>query len=164
MSTPGVGPDVREIEAFLFHEAALLDESRYAEWQGLFDSDADYWIPAAVGQIDPFDCVSHVHEGELLRAIRIERLRSLEAPSLQPAPRSSHLVSNVRLIERRTEDGLCIAHARFIVVQYHRETQTVFAGEYLHHLRYCDGQFRIARKRVNLINCDGPLGDIVVYL
>ena len=34
-----------EIEAFLYHEAELLDERRYEEWLALFTDDVHYWMP-----------------------------------------------------------------------------------------------------------------------
>ncbi len=34
-----------EIEAFLYHEAELLDERRYEEWLDLFTEDAHYFMP-----------------------------------------------------------------------------------------------------------------------
>jgi benzoate/toluate 1,2-dioxygenase subunit beta len=158
-------PALAEAEAFLFHEAALLDDGRLDEWQRLFDEDGEYWLPATAGQESPLDQVSHVYEDRLLREIRIARFQDPTAASVQPPPRSSHLVSNVRLIGERDPGSSCwIVKSRFVVAQFHRDRQTLFAGEYVHHLRYTDNRLWIRQKRVNLVNCEGVMGDIVVYL
>lgn len=155
-------PTVQEVEAFLFHEAALLDAGKYSEWLQLFDADGDYWVPATAAQVSPLDEVSHIYEDRMLREIRVERFSSPYAPSLKPRPRSSHLVANVRLGEYRAD--YWTVYSRFVVAQFHRDTQTLLTGGYVHELRYSAGQFRIKRKRVDLVNCEGALGDIVIYL
>ena len=35
----------QELEEFLYHEAELLDERRYAEWLALLADDVRYWMP-----------------------------------------------------------------------------------------------------------------------
>lgn len=35
----------RQIEAFLYREARLADESRYEAWEALVDDDMYYWVP-----------------------------------------------------------------------------------------------------------------------
>ena len=40
-------------EAFLLHEARLLDEARWDEWLALFTDDATYWVPSQPGQAEP---------------------------------------------------------------------------------------------------------------
>ena len=37
--------DRLQVEAFLYKEARLADESRYSEWEALVDDDMHYWIP-----------------------------------------------------------------------------------------------------------------------
>ena len=36
--------DLREVEQFLFHEAALLDNRKFDEWLELYPDDALYWV------------------------------------------------------------------------------------------------------------------------
>ena len=157
-------PDRHELEDFLFHEARLLDEQRWDEWNALFTSEGRYWVPAAPGQPDAVNHVSLIHEDALLRAVRIKRFRHPNAFSLQPRPRSVHLVSNVTLEEFDEGTGECVVRSSFIVLQYRREKQDVFGGRYTHRLSRQDGQFRIALKRVDLVNCDAPMENILIYL
>jgi 3-phenylpropionate/cinnamic acid dioxygenase small subunit len=39
--------EYRTIVAFIYTEARLAAESRYAEWEALWDDDAVYWVPAS---------------------------------------------------------------------------------------------------------------------
>lgn len=157
-------PQMCDIQDFLFHEAALLDKGQFRDWNRLFDSDGEYWVPAAHDQVDPLDQVSHIYENALLREIRVERCHDPNAFSLQPMPRSSHLVSNVRLGQYHADGDYWEVSSRFLVMQVHRDKQTLFAGEYRHQLRWAGGAFRIKRKRVDLVDNEAILGDIVVYL
>src|SRR6476646_483537 len=48
---PAVGVELQvEIEQFLYFEAELLDEHRYAEWYGLFADDVRYRGPTQANQ------------------------------------------------------------------------------------------------------------------
>jgi 3-phenylpropionate/cinnamic acid dioxygenase small subunit len=38
--------DVRAVTEFLYLEARLADEARYAEWLALWTDDGVYWVPA----------------------------------------------------------------------------------------------------------------------
>lgn len=159
-------PARETIERFLFHEARLLDEQRWDEWNALYLEDAAYWAPAAPDQPEPHNHVSLIYETGLLRAVRIKRYRHPNAFSLQPKPRSAHLVSNVMLDDFDEATGRCVVTSRFIMLQYRREKQDLFAGAYTHELvGAADAAgFKIASKRVDLLNCDAPLENILIYL
>ena len=163
-SAAGVRPDIRAVEEFLYREARLLDEQRWEEWNALFAEDGVYWMPAAPGQDNPLDHVSLIHENALLRAVRIKRFRHPNAFSLQPRPRSSHLVSNVMLDAVDSTSGDCTVSSRFVVTQYRREKQDVYTGACTHRLKSTRDGYRIAMKRVDLLNCDAPLENILIYL
>ena len=160
----GQNSDARELERFLIYEARLIDEQRWEEWNALFLEDGEYWIPAAPDQPDPKNHVSLMYETGLLRAVRIKRYRDPHAFSLQPRPRSVHIVSNVMLHSFDEATGDCVVKATFIMLQYRRDQQDVFGGSYTHHLKVVDGQYRIARKRVDLVNCDAAMENILIYL
>jgi benzoate/toluate 1,2-dioxygenase beta subunit len=158
----GAAPDLRLIEQFLFHEARLLDEQRWDEWNALFTEDGVYWAPAMPGQPDATHYVSLIYENALLRAVRIKRFRHPNAFSLQPGPRTVHLVSNV-MLDTADGDGNCVVTSKFMMVQYRREKQDVFAGTCTHHLRCSPEGFRIAMKKAEVVNCDGPMENVLVY-
>ena len=88
-----------EIEAFLFHEAWLLDHGRLAEWLGLFTDDATYWIPLEAGQTDPVTSVSIVYDDRALLEVRVRQFLHPRAHARIPAPRTVHQVGNVQVVE-----------------------------------------------------------------
>ena len=157
-------PDPGTLEQFLFHEARLLDEQRWEEWNDLYLEDAEYWVPATPGQPDPHNHISLIYETGLLRAVRVKRYKHPNAFSLQPRPRSVHLVTNVMLDDFDGTTGECLVTSRFIMLQYRREKQDVFAGAYTHKLLINGNDIKIAAKRVDLLNCDAPLENILIYL
>ena len=158
----GAQPELRELEQFLYQEARLLDEQRWSEWSDLFTSDGEYWVPASHDQADPQNHISLMYETGLLRAVRIKRFKHPNAFSLQPKPRSIHFVSNMMLDEY--DRNSCVVTSRFIMLQYRREELDTFAGVYTHHLERAGDDYKIRKKRVDLINCDAPLGNILLYL
>jgi benzoate/toluate 1,2-dioxygenase beta subunit len=145
------------ISQFLFHEVRLLDERRWNEWEALFLDEGVYWAPATPDQPDPHNHVSLIFEDRLLRKVRIARFASPVAPSLQPFPRTAHLVTNVA-IDRHDERGAeILVNSRFLMVEYRRGVQRVFAGACQHDLLDAQEGLRIRRKKVDLVNCEGPL-------
>ena len=164
MNKPKDSVDIRELERFLFYEARLLDEQHWDEWERLYGDDGEYWVPAMPGQPDPHNHVSLIYETGLLRAVRIKRFRHPNAFSLQPGPRSVHLISNVMSDGVEEGSGAILVHSKFIMLQFRRDTQDVFGGTYTHKLKRTDDGFRILHKRVDLINCDAPLANILLYL
>src|SRR6476469_7417105 len=52
----------RRIEQFLFHEARLIDERRFAEWERLWDDEGIYWVPANGEGTDPDRDVSLIYD------------------------------------------------------------------------------------------------------
>lgn len=145
------------VSQFLFNEARLLDERRWTEWEALFLDDGVYWAPATPGQPDPVNHVSLIYENQLLRKVRIARFQSPAAPSLQPFPRTAHLVSNIMIDDGDAKAGRIIVNSRFLMIEYRRGVQRFYAGAYDHDLVETDGAFRIRQKKVDLVNCEGPL-------
>lgn len=155
-------PTRQDVEDFLIEEAALLDEQEWDRWNDLFTDDGLYWVPATLGQEDPYTHVSIMLEDPLLRKVRIKRFSAPDAYSLQPFPRSVHLISNVRIEDYDEDSGLLKCRAKFIMLEYQRKTQT-YGGTVRHELRWDGDTFKIQQKRVDLINADGVLDCINLY-
>lgn len=151
------------VSQFVFQEARLLDERRWNEWEALFLEDGVYWAPATPDQPDPVDHVSLIYENQLLRKVRIARFASPAAPSLQPFPRTAHLVTNVMIDRYDGRTGELAVNSRFLMIEYRRDAQRFYGGAYAHDLVERDGQFRIRQKKVNLVNCEGPLESSSVW-
>ena len=152
------------VEAFLYHEARLLDDQQFEQWGALFIEDGEYWIPATYGQPDALNHVSHMYEDAALREIHITRFSAPNAFSLQPMPHSTHIVSNVVIDAYDSTANLITCSSRFSMTQFHRDSVTQFFGECVHQLLIQGEEFRIKQKRVNLVNCEGMLGDLVLYI
>lgn len=150
------------VSQFLFHEARLLDEQRWNEWETLFLEDGVYWAPATPAQPDPINHVSLIYDDQLLRKVRIARFSSPAAYSLQPFPRTAHLVTNV-MIDSASAGGDVSVNSRFLMIEYRRDAQRFFGGAYRHDLVERDGCFQIRRKKADLVNCDGPLESSSVW-
>jgi benzoate/toluate 1,2-dioxygenase beta subunit len=147
-----------EVQEFLFHEARLLDERRLHEWLELYAPDAEYWVPYAWQQESPKDHVSLFYETVSLLRMRVDRLAGELAPLDSPQARVNHYLSNLTV-----EDGAqgeLLARAYLLFTEYRREEQRWFAGRCTWRLRQGGGSFRIAAKRVDLLNADQDGGHL----
>ncbi len=153
---------IRPIEQFLFHEARLLDERRWDEWLALFTEDGLYWAPLERGQTDPINRVSLFYENALLRSVRARRLGERNAWSQQPVAQTQHLVGNVQ-IEAKDGDAVTVRSV-FHMIEWHRGEQRLLGGTYTHSLVRGGSGFRIALKRIDLVNCDAIHGALEVFL
>lgn len=151
---------IRRVEEFLFHEARLLDEREFEAWMALFSEDGIYWIPATPGQMDPLGEVSIAYEDRQLIDVRVRRLRHPENYADQPQARTRRVIGNVMLDDGT--NGSTVVRSNFTLVEFQNDEQRLFAGEYIHTLREAGDGFRIVQKRVNLLNCDAPMGGIVI--
>ena len=153
--------DLRACELFLINEARLLDEGQFDEWLALFTPDARYWVPSQPGQTSPFDTVSLMYDDRRLLETRVRRLADPRIYSQEPRSRTSRILTNLTLEPGSSEPGQ-IVRSKFILVEYRREEQRLFAGTYIHRLVDDGETARIAMKRVDLVNCDAPLDGLVV--
>ena len=124
--------DQAAAEAFLFHEADLLERWRLDDWHGLFLSDGRYEIPALD---DPDGDASSsqffvADDAELLAA-RITRLKSRNAHAENPPSRTHRLISNVTVGEGPDDDSARVG-ANFIVHRLRDGQVDVFCGWYRH--------------------------------
>ncbi len=152
--------EIRDLEAFLFEEARMLDERRFEDWLALFADDGVYWIPATPDQIDPVNQASIAYEGRQLLEVRVRRLRHPANYADQPPVRTRRVIGNVT-VERHTDEGVTVC-SNFTLVDFQADVQRLFAGDYVHTLRHDEERLKIACKRVNLLNCDAPMGPIVI--
>lgn len=154
--------DERAVERFLFHEAALLDAGRFEDWLDLFADDGIYWIPGEAGQTDPLGTVSIIYEDKPILAMRVERLGHPRIYSADPLPRTVHMVGNVTV---ETEGETIVATSTLIVASYRDGPTVNHHGRARHVLKMgTDDRLRILEKRVDLIDCDGIHGPIIVPL
>jgi ethylbenzene dioxygenase subunit beta len=152
--------DLPRCEQFLLQEARLLDEAKFDDWLALFTADGWYWVPSEPGQDNPHDTVSLMYDDRRLLETRVRRLASPRIYSQEPRSRTSRIISNVT-VEEKGDTG-CTVRSKFLIVEYRRESQRIFAGTAFHRLVQADGGVRIAWKRVDLVDCDAPHDGLVV--
>src|SRR6516225_12473147 len=121
-----------ECEQFLIHEARLLDEARFDDWLALFTSDAWYWVPSQPDQLDPHETVSLIYDDRRLLETRVRRLASPRMYSQEPRSRTSRIVSNVTI--ETNDRNACTVRSKFVMIEFRREQQRIFAGTALHRL------------------------------
>jgi 3-phenylpropionate/cinnamic acid dioxygenase small subunit len=147
-----------EIEAFLYHEAELLDERRYEEWLALFTDDVHYFMPMrrnvphdepereftrAGADVNWFD------EGKDTLTRRVKQILTGIHWAEEPPSRICHMVSNVQVVA----DGPAevTVKSRFLVYRNRVETETDFlVGKREDRLRRVNGGWKIARRKIVL--------------
>lgn len=149
-------------EEFLYFEARLLDTQRYEEWLELFTDDATYWVPLEHGQKDPFETSSIIHDDRTLLGLRVRQLRHPRAHARVPLARTVHQVGNV-LVEKDSPEEVVVA-STLSVIEFRNEKQRLYGALVQHRLKRNNGTFRIAHKRVDLVNSEGELDGISILL
>ena len=156
MTTPDVDVDVlRAVERFLYREARLCDEHRFAEWESLWADDGVYWVPANGDDTDPTRQVSVLFDNRARIATRVRQLESGKRHAQSPPSRLARLVANVEVL---ADDGHEVTVASVFTVHESRlRGTTVWAGRYEHVLRRSADGLRIVRKTVRLVDNDRPI-------
>jgi 3-phenylpropionate/cinnamic acid dioxygenase small subunit len=146
-----------EVEQFLYHEAALLDDRRFADWLALIADDIHYWMPirrtVTVDNLDleytkPGDMAYFDDDKADLR-MRAEKLQTSSAWAENPPSRTRHLVSNVRILE---VTGAEIALEAAIHVYRSRLNDKIdhWIGKRRDRLRRVDESFQIFQRHIFL--------------
>jgi benzoate/toluate 1,2-dioxygenase beta subunit len=152
--------DIGAVERFLIHEARMLDEARYDEWLALFTADAWYWVPSEANQKSPRDTVSLIYDDRRLLETRVRRLMDTIPHAQEPPSRTSRIVANVTFDASSHESHL--VRSKLMMVEYRLENQRIFAATCFHQLVTAGDTFRIASKRVDLINSDATFDGLIV--
>jgi benzoate/toluate 1,2-dioxygenase beta subunit len=147
------------VERFLYHEARLLDEQRLEEWLALFTEDATYWLPLEQGQRDPVETSSIVYDDRTLLELRVKQARHPRAHARLPLARTVHQVGNVAVKEENSE---LTVNSNLVLVEFRAEKQRVWGALVEHRLRRSGEGYRIAHKRVDLVNSEAELDGIAI--
>lgn len=125
-----------DIEQFLYHEAALLDERRFTEWIELMADDIHYHMPirrnvkfgeqhrentSSLTEISWFD------EGKRTLSGRVRQIMTGVHWCEEPFSRIRHIISNVKVV--RIDGDEVEVHSNFFVWQNRlQEEVNVFVG------------------------------------
>jgi 3-phenylpropionate/cinnamic acid dioxygenase small subunit len=147
------------IEQFLYHEARLLDTHQLEAWLELFTEDATYWLPLERNQKDAIGTSSLIHDDRTLLGLRVAQARHPRAHARLPLARTVHQVGNVVVA---SEDPELQVHSTLQVIEWRNERQRIWAALVEHRLRRAGDRYRIAHKRVDLVNSEGELDGISI--
>ncbi len=154
-----------EVEQFIYREAAMVDQSRWQEWLQMYTEDMIYWAPSWVNEneltTDPEAEVSIIYMNNRKELEhRIWRFTSGESPASYPLARTNHMVSNVTLTD--INDDQIVASSNWMSQTYRDKEQRIYGGFYEHTLVRQDGDLKISKKKVVLLN-DVVDGFVDVY-
>jgi benzoate/toluate 1,2-dioxygenase subunit beta len=154
--------EYRAVVEFLYREARLADEARYAEWLALWTDDAVYWVPATTDPAaDPNQHLSHIYDNRGRLETRIKLLQTGHRYSQEPASSMRRLISNIEVAPAENDE--LVAESNFalaeLAVQARREMHW-WVGRAKHRLRRAGGELRICRKTVVLVNAAEPLPNL----
>lgn len=146
---------LRQIEQFLFLEARLQDTHAYDEWESLWTDDAIYWIPANGSDTDPEKDMSIIYDNRSRIGVRIRQLKTGRRHTQTPRSELARIIANIE-IAGRTENEYDVRANTFIFEDSLRG-ETTWAARNEYRLRLVDGQFRLVRKKVSLVNNHKPI-------
>ena len=154
----------REVEDFIIHEAAVLDEWRLDEWLSFFTDDARYMIPSTDKPGgDPKETLGIINDDMARLRGRVERLKSRHAHREFPWSRTRRFISNVRIKEIAGDE--IQANASFLVYRIRSGQVDPLIGAYEYILRRVEGTLKIAsRKAVLDLEALRPHGTLSIIL
>lgn len=154
--------DYRAVTDFLYREARLADEARYADWLALWTEDGVYWVPATTTPgIDPERHLSHIYDNRARLDTRVKLLQTGQRFSQEPASRMRRLIANIEA--REAAAGELVAESNFLLAELSIQSKHEmhwWVGRATHRLRRVDGALRMSGKTVVLINAAEPLPNL----
>jgi ethylbenzene dioxygenase beta subunit len=152
-----------KLQQFLYREARLLDERRWAEWLALWTDDGLYWIPQQHGQASPYDHISLAFEDRMLREVRARRLENARNWSQQPPTHATRLVGNIS-VEGVDAGGNLVLRSVFQMTEWRKKETRQLAGTCWHKLATDGDGWKLRMKRVDLVNCDATHENLEVFI
>lgn len=144
-----------DVEQFLYLEASLLDDGKYAEWLDLFTDDTQYFVPIRETLDNEQEGVGGINDIPLMvdnkesLGLRIARLGTGMAHAEMPRTRTRHNVSNVMVnpIDVDTFNVRCniyVSGSRLETIEFS------FYGYRLDTLKRVNGELKISQRKVIL--------------
>ncbi len=139
----------------IYREADHLDRWRWDDWLALYTDDCEFWCPSWLSEEkladDPDKYVSFFYlTGRAGLADRVDRIRAGLTPFATPVPRTCHVISNLRTTE--VGEGLITVSSHWQANTYHRRVTASLFGYYDHELVEQNGDWKIAKKTIVLVN------------
>ncbi len=123
-------------------------------------TDATYWVPLEKDQRDPVETSSIIHDDRTLLELRVKQARHPRAHARLPLARTVHQVGNIVVASQHASETT--VNSTLQLVEFRNEKQRVWGALVEHRLRGANGSFKIAHKRVDLVNSEGELDGIAI--
>lgn len=144
-----------DVTQFVYREARLQDEHEYSEWEKLWDSDGIYWLPANGDDIDPETQMSIIYDNRSRISVRVNQLNTGKRHSQLPRSSLRRVISNIELLDG--QDDCIVVGANSLIFESGSRGDVLWGGRITYKLRrHADG-FRMALKKVALVNNSTPL-------
>ncbi len=148
-----------EVSDFLYREAELLDDRRFADWLSLLTDDVQYAMPlrrnVKFGEQEtrentrPGAELCWFDEGFSTLSKRVEQLMTGEHWAEEPLSRVSHAISNIRIAAVELPELTVNSH--FMVYRNRVADETEFlVGRRTDRLRRVDGAWKLCRRYILL--------------
>lgn len=147
--------ELQNISQFLYREARLQDEHQFSEWEALWTDDATYWIPANGEDGDPEKEMSIIYDNRSRISLRIKQFFTGKRFSQSPRSRLRRVIANIEILDR--EDGGVRVAANMLLFESCRRGDVVWAARNEYLLRHESGEWRMAYKKVGLVNNETAL-------
>lgn len=154
----------REVEAFYYAEADLLDERRYEQWLDLLADDIVYFMPLRrnvkygsqsrdENSLEGVDA-AWFDEGKHTLTQRVAQIKTGIHWAEEPLSRIRHLVTNVQITEAppgKAGEREVDVKSRFLVYRNRIDDETdIFVGQRTDRLRHADDGWKVARRVILL--------------
>jgi 3-phenylpropionate/cinnamic acid dioxygenase small subunit len=157
-------PTEKDLCDFVIREARLIDERKFPDWLALFADDAVYWMPLEWDQEEENLTTSLLYEDMLLLRTRVQRLEGQRTFSQKPKSRCQHLLQAPQVDGIDHDANLYRTYTPFHYAETRFDEQVILAGWARHQLSVIDGNLKIRKKRIDIVNCDAPHRNIQLFV
>jgi benzoate/toluate 1,2-dioxygenase beta subunit len=155
----------RDVVEFLYREARLADEARYAEWLALWTDDGVYWVPATTDPgAEPDRHLSHIDDNRARIDTRVKLLQTGHRYSQEPASLMRRVLGNVEDARRGRRARRRVELHPGRAVRAGRPRDALVGRRTTHRLRHVDGLLRMSHKKVVLVNAAEPLPNLAFLI
>lgn len=141
----------------------MLDHAEYDTWLSLWNESGKYIIPIDPSLTDYENSLNYAYDDHHMRELRVKRLVNGEAISTSPKANTVRSISRVRVL--KDTDNEIILRCAQNLREFKKQHLKHYTADVTYHLkRTTDGEFKIDRKIINLINSTDTLSGISYIL
>jgi len=153
---------LQDVTQFIYREARLQDEHQYEAWEALWADDGIYWVPANGEGGNPELEMSILYDNRSRIGLRVRQLMTGRRYSQTPKSRLRRLISNIEILGT-SADTIKVGCNAFIY-ESNIKGETLWAARNEYDLRRAGDDFRMALKKVILVNNSEPLYNLAFLI